>query len=175
MGVVGSDSFGLIEERLASATYAAFSEYKHSGDLKSEILQVSSSHGERQVDKFTRNMVPHILLRAKGSHRSTPMTFDKKVRVITIGRDASNQLVIDDNRVSRSHARIEYDESQCEYIDLGSSGGSRLNGKPVLRAKLMPGDVIHLGESVLIFQLKQRKQTIFNSIARLFSSKKEEP
>jgi hypothetical protein len=39
---------------------------------------------------------------------------------------------------------------------LGSSCGSKLNGRPVLRAKLKPGDVIELGQSILIFQLKPK-------------------
>jgi len=84
--------------------------------------------------------------------------------VFTIGRDKSNQLVIEDSRVSRSHARVEYSETQCEYIDLGSSCGSKLNGKPVLRAKLRPGDAIEIGQSTLIFQVKKKKRTFPFSI-----------
>ena len=58
---------------------------------------------------------------------------------------------------------------ECEYIDLGSSCGSKLNGKPVLRAKLRPGDVIELGQSVLIFQVK-RKKSMKENIQALFKS-----
>jgi pSer/pThr/pTyr-binding forkhead associated (FHA) protein len=53
---------------------------------------------------------------------------------------------------------VEYNDRQCEYIDLGSSCGSKLNGRPVLRAKLQPGDVVELGQSTLIFQLKKRSK-----------------
>jgi len=47
---------------------------------------------------------------------------------------------------------------------LGSSCGSKLNGKPVLRAKLRPGDVIEIGQSTLIFQVKKKKRTFPFSI-----------
>ena len=56
------------------------------------------------------------------------------------------------------------DIAECEYIDLGSSCGSKLNGKPVLRAKLQPGDVIELGQSTLIFTIKKKKRfSLFGS------------
>ena len=42
---------------------------------------------------------------------------------------------------------------------MGSSCGSKLNGKPVLRARLRAGDVVELGQSTLIFQLRRRKKT----------------
>ena len=141
------------------------------------------------------------MIKVKGSKKSKDLKLDKKKNVLTIGRDKSNMLVIEDSRVSRSHARVEYTEtrqnktlshayigsagrrvhrcshrlfcvcarvcSECEYIDLGSSCGSKLNGKPVLRAKLRPGDVIELGQSVLIFQVK-RKKTIKDNVREFF-------
>jgi len=86
----------------------------------------------------------------------------------SIGRDKSNTLVIEDSRVSRSHARVEYTDTQCEYIDLGSSCGSKLNGKPVLRARLRPGDVVELGQSVLIFQLRRKKKSAVENFKASF-------
>jgi len=49
-------------------------------------------------------------------------------------------------------------QTECEYIDLGSSCGSKLNGKSVLRARLKPGDVIEIGQSTLIFHTKKRRR-----------------
>jgi len=43
--------------------------------------------------------------------------------------------------------------TECEFIDLGSSCGSKLNGRQVFRAKLRSGDVLELGQSLLIFQV----------------------
>eukprot|EP00457_Paulinella_chromatophora_P004044 gb/GEZN01004054.1/.p1 GENE.gb/GEZN01004054.1/~~gb/GEZN01004054.1/.p1 ORF type:complete len:636 (-),score=86.76 gb/GEZN01004054.1/:80-1987(-) len=113
---------------------------------------------KRDVEVFDSASAQSFLLKVKGHKMSQEVKFSKKNHVFTIGRDKSNMLVIEDSRVSRSHARIEYTDEQCEYIDLGSSCGSKLNGKPVLRAKLRPGDVVEIGQSTLIFQLKRRRR-----------------
>lgn len=113
---------------------------------------------KREVEAFSDGLSQMFVLKVKGSKRSKEIPFKKKEKVLTIGRDKCNDLVIEDSRVSRSHARVEYHGTQCEYIDLGSSCGSKLNGKSVLRAKLQKGDVIEIGQSSLIFTLKKKKR-----------------
>ena len=108
-------------------------------------------------------MIPSFLLKTQHikNKPAKEIIFNVNDTVLTIGRDKSNTLVIyDDNRVSRSHARIEYSSTSCEYIDLGSSCGSKLNGQAVLRATLQSGDVIEIGQSVLIFRLKKKTRKI---------------
>jgi hypothetical protein len=120
----------------------------------------SLSTDNRVVEPFDSSMVPQFMLKIKGQKESKCIKLSKKNTVLTIGRDKSNSMILEDSRVSRSHARIEWNEQQCtcEYIDLGSSCGSKLNGKAVQRAKLQPGDVLELGQSTLIFQLKKKKR-----------------
>ena len=110
------------------------------------------------MEPFDAASLQLFLLKVKNTKRSKEIKFPKKEQLWTIGRDKSNKLVIEDSRVSRSHARVEYTDVGCEYIDLGSSCGSKLNGKPVLRARLKAGDVIELGQSTLIFQVKPKKR-----------------
>ncbi|MSR65423.1 MAG: FHA domain-containing protein [Verrucomicrobiae bacterium] len=51
---------------------------------------------------------------------------------LTIGRVQGNGLVLDDPRVSRNHAMIRLLGEETYYlIDLGSSNGTFLNGRPV--------------------------------------------
>lgn len=71
---------------------------------------------------------------------------------ITLGRAVSNDIVLGDARASREHARLECGAGGCEIVDLGSSNGTRLNGKPVQRATLKPGDVVSVGSSQLRFE-----------------------
>lgn len=71
---------------------------------------------------------------------------------ITLGRALSNDLVLGDARASREHARLECGAGGCEIVDLGSANGTRLNGKPVQRAALKPGDVVGVGSSQLRFE-----------------------
>ncbi len=70
----------------------------------------------------------------------------------TIGRHASCDLVLDDDTVSRLHARVERTEGGFALMDLGSSNGLRVNGEPTTYRILEPGDVVHVGECVLRFE-----------------------
>jgi hypothetical protein len=45
-----------------------------------------------------------------------------------VGRLAECWLVLDDDLVSRNHARFHIGEKQCELEDLGSRNGTFING-----------------------------------------------
>lgn len=47
---------------------------------------------------------------------------DQNRPIVTLGRQSHNDLVIDDGRVSRSHARIEYRRGKFVLIDQSSNG-----------------------------------------------------
>ncbi|MEU2927380.1 FHA domain-containing protein [Streptomyces sp. NPDC007251] len=68
------------------------------------------------------------------------------VRSVRIGRAADNDLVVDDLIVSRRHAELRaHPDGTYEIVDLGSHNGTYLNGRPVTRAPVGPGDVIGIG------------------------------
>jgi hypothetical protein len=52
-------------------------------------------------------------------------------RSLTIGRDANNDIVINQETVSSLHATIEYKEGFFRLEDQRSSNGTRLNGRPI--------------------------------------------
>lgn len=69
-------------------------------------------------------------------------------RTVRIGRAADNDLVVDDLIVSRHHAELRaHAEGSYEIVDLGSHNGTYLNGRPVSRAPLGPGDIVGIGHS----------------------------
>jgi len=68
---------------------------------------------------------------------------------ISLGRGTTNDITLDDVRVSRSHARLDIAAGEVTLLDLGSSNGTRVNGILVERATLAPGDTIGLGGSSL--------------------------
>lgn len=70
---------------------------------------------------------------------------------ITIGRDPNScNVVIDSEAVSRRHAAVEIDEHQTLIItDLGSSGGTYVNGEIAKRRALRDGDVIVFGSAAV--------------------------
>ena len=68
---------------------------------------------------------------------------------VVIGRVAGCDVVVDDTKASRRHARIVVEGGVAEIEDLDSSNGTLLNGKPVTRRVLRAGDVITIGKTEL--------------------------
>ncbi len=66
-----------------------------------------------------------------------------------IGRDLSNDIVINDAEVSRRHARLVLQAGGFVLEDLGSTNGTSVNGQRLMGPyTLRIGDVITLGEHV---------------------------
>ena len=72
----------------------------------------------------------------------------------TLGRAASADLVVDYPTVSRSHAAlIRDDQGKWEAMDLGSKGGTQVNGQEIEgKTPLRYGDVLTVGGVDLEFQ-----------------------
>ncbi|MDF9815382.1 FHA domain-containing protein [Streptomyces sp. SPB162] len=68
-------------------------------------------------------------------------------RTVRIGREPDNDLVVDELVVSRRHAELRAGPDGYEIIDLGSHNGTYLNGQPVERAPVIPGDIVGIGHS----------------------------
>ncbi len=66
--------------------------------------------------------------------------------LITIGRKPQNDVQIDNLAVSAEHARILTILGDSFLEDLGSTNGTRVNGKPITRHNLQPNDVIEIGK-----------------------------
>ncbi|GIW82604.1 MAG: peptide-binding protein [Gemmatales bacterium] len=70
---------------------------------------------------------------------------------LTIGREEGNLLRLNDERVSRFHAKIQQDDDDIIITDLESTNGTRVNGCVVQIRRLRIGDRISVGRSVLLF------------------------
>jgi pSer/pThr/pTyr-binding forkhead associated (FHA) protein len=70
---------------------------------------------------------------------------------VTIGREEGNGLRLNDERVSRFHAKVQFDNGEMILTDLESTNGTRVNGNVVQIRRLRPGDRIGLGRSLLLF------------------------
>jgi len=68
-----------------------------------------------------------------------------------IGRDVSNDIVVEDHTVSGRHARIKKEGNRFVLYDLGASNGTWLNGSRVQREILYHNDVIRLGRTEFVF------------------------
>jgi hypothetical protein len=107
---------------------------------------------------FNQNVMPtmpgHWLVIRRGPHMNTSFRLDKNM--LTIGRDAANDITINDPEVSRFHVRILWHDNQYFVEDMGSTNGTvvegqRINGLQAIPrgAKLMLGDNIILSYEVV--------------------------
>lgn len=73
--------------------------------------------------------------------------------VLTVGRDPTNDLVIDHKLASRRHARFERDDAGFYIHDLDSTNGTYLNGQPVAGTQLLRNnDEVGFVDTVVIFR-----------------------
>src|SRR5476651_1453763 len=70
---------------------------------------------------------------------------------LTIGREEGNILRLNDERVSRFHAKVQIDDDDYILTDLESTNGTRVNGTTVQIRRLRIGDKVGVGRSVLLF------------------------
>jgi hypothetical protein len=70
---------------------------------------------------------------------------------VTIGREEGNLLRLNDERVSRFHAKVQQEDGDVILTDLESTNGTRVNGSPVQIRRLRAGDQISVGRSMLLY------------------------
>jgi transcriptional regulator with GAF, ATPase, and Fis domain len=70
----------------------------------------------------------------------------------TLGRAATNRIVVKDELCSREHAEVYHADGRWRLRDLGSLNGTRLNGANLdSEWELAPGDEVNLGRTRLVF------------------------
>ncbi|KYF51314.1 diguanylate cyclase, partial [Sorangium cellulosum] len=69
---------------------------------------------------------------------------------IVIGRASGATIRLNDDGISRRHARLLQMDSQVTIEDLNSSNGTLVNGEQVTRAALHDGDKIRLGSTTVL-------------------------
>ena len=68
---------------------------------------------------------------------------------LTLGRAPSCDIVLRNQTVSRRHAELAFRDGAWVVRDLGSTNGVVVNGVPVGRCRLRPGDRLSLGLQTL--------------------------
>src|SRR5690349_10516325 len=72
---------------------------------------------------------------------------------MSIGRDTSNPICIDDPAVSPLHCKISRQNDGFLLTDQDTASGTFVNGIPVKQRVLAPGDQIAVGSSLFLFQM----------------------
>jgi len=101
---------------------------------------------------FRQEVQFHIGLEtAEGEVAGPPKVLQLDQDVITIGRDAANDIVLDNPRVSRRHCEIRREDGQFVIIDLKSTNGTYVNGVRVTKEKLKEGDEVRVADDKFLF------------------------
>jgi hypothetical protein len=78
-------------------------------------------------------------------------SFDLDKPIITIGREAGSDIVLEDPQVSRHHARLTLQAGVYVVEDLGSTNGTFINEQRLTGTRpINPGDVLRLGDNVVL-------------------------
>ena len=120
-------------------------------DLKTGIFRVRSA--------VVAGAVPQAAPPATGAARlelasgtETGRVVAVREPVLVLGRGADADIRLTDTGVSRRHAELHLDDDKVTIVDLASTNGTTVNGRPVDKALLHDGDRIGLGASVLVFR-----------------------
>jgi diguanylate cyclase (GGDEF)-like protein len=86
---------------------------------------------------------------------------------IVIGRDKSNSIYLEDEKVSKVHCEVSFirnrDLEQVIVRDLDSTNGTFVNGEVIKQAVLKSGDKIEIGDTVLRFNYNDDLEEQYHS------------
>ncbi|MFJ3670948.1 FHA domain-containing protein [Streptomyces sp. NPDC090106] len=141
-----ADHWTLEDEHSTNGTYAD-GHRVHEWDVgPGSVIHFGTADGPRVVLVAPERPSAVSMPRLTGTFRQPTSVRPIPTRTVRIGRAAENDLVIDDLVVSRRHAELRArPDGTHEIVDLGSHNGTFLNGAPVDRAVLGPGDVVGIG------------------------------
>ncbi len=89
--------------------------------------------------------------------------------LLTIGRDVgAHELRFEDPQMSRLHARVRWDSRlRCHWLeDHGSSNGTFVNGRSTEPTALSHGDVVRMGDTLLVYESKNPMAYLLEAVRR---------
>lgn len=91
---------------------------------------------------------PRLAIHVPGKTWEVPFSKD----VLSIGRQTDCDIVLDDPKASRNHARIERRGEAFLMLDLGSTNGTWLGSQRIHDRVLQDGDTVRIGSAQLVFK-----------------------
>ena len=123
--------------------------------IPKELLQKKPLTEEDLSRTFVLLETPVLIVR-KGPNLGQSFSLNRGFPV-SIGRSRVNEILVDDTAVSAQHARIIPENGKHVLYDLGSTNGTFLNERKVMKAILKEGDTIKVGETQFLFKIEQHR------------------
>jgi two-component system cell cycle response regulator len=101
---------------------------------------------------------------------------------VVIGRSSDAQIRLEDDGISRKHARVFIDKQDLWIEDLKSANGTIINGQPIDRQRLADGDKLQVGATTILkftyhddlddnFQQKMYDAALQDGLTRAFNKR----
>lgn len=120
------------------------------GDLSARKQRRSPASIGEQIRAMGRKFVLPLSLARNGSDVLLALDWTGGHDELVIGRNPVCDIVLSGPAVSRRHARLSFRDGSWILQDLDSTNGTVVNGAPVGRCKLEPGDRVIIGDEQLI-------------------------
>ena len=101
-----------------------------------------------------------------GLPRQRELILDQNV--ITIGTAPDNDIVLEDETVSRHHCRIVQEDEEYVAVDLQSTNGTFINGVRIREAYLAPGLIVTAGNTQIQFNPMEEEVPVVASESEQF-------
>ena len=116
---------------------------------------MNDSQGTRAAGDITRSPDGAVVAVVSGSSKGKTLRIPAALgTVLKIGKAPDNDLVLDDDTVSRHHLTIGRTSQGIEVRDLGSTNGVRIGSAKIKQALVEPGTVVRAGEVELAIRLE---------------------
>jgi hypothetical protein len=143
--------------RIASAVRSAVWEELHRRGIvipfPIRTLEIEPRSGVLQLERnrptAPRAVVPRLFV---VSGVEAGRRVEMEAGILRAGRSGESDLMLADVAVSKLHFEIEQTDEGFTLRDLGSSHGTRLNGRPVKEAALFDLDRIQAGDTEMVFE-----------------------
>ena len=105
---------------------------------------------QQDLDTIARlNPGTALLISTRGAVSGSRYLLDEDK--VTVGRDPSNDFMLDDGTVSREHAVFIRENGRYRIEDVGSLNGTYVNRRRVDSVELHSGDELMIGKFRLVF------------------------
>lgn len=115
------------------------------------LVDATAGKVEVEPDERRQTVMPFLEVVSPGPLRGQRLVISRDELVV--GRSPGSDVRLDDPRVSRTHARLRRDGDQVYVQDLGSTGGTKVNGSQIAGPHLLKsGDLVSFATVDLRYQ-----------------------
>lgn len=113
-----------------------------------EVTMQFDENGDRALDPDDLRHVEEHLRRRAPAQDEAPLGV--RIGAFRRGRD----ILLDDVKISRTHAMFFLDDAGASVVDLLSTNGTLVNGRRTGDADLRDGDIVNLGKTRIVVHIE---------------------